>query len=80
MPTNRSCPDAYHSQLVVDISGIRKSKTEVVVNKNFQVYPAYRVTYRLGGAYRNRSAGRVTMPIRPLTSTRPLTFTVRHRM
>ena len=26
------------------------SKQEVVVNKNFQVYPAYRVTYRPGGA------------------------------
>jgi hypothetical protein len=50
MPTNRSCPDGYHSQLGVDISGSRKSKTEVVVNKNFQVYPAYRVTYRPGGA------------------------------
>ena len=50
MPTNRSCPDGYHSQLGVDISGDRKSKTEVVVNKNFQVYPAYRVTYRPGGA------------------------------
>jgi serine/threonine protein kinase len=50
LPKNRSCPDGYHSQLGVDISGDRKSKTEVVVNKNFQVYPAYRVTYRPGGA------------------------------
>jgi hypothetical protein len=48
MPTNRSCPDGYHSQLGVDISVSRKSKTEVVVNKNFQVYSAYRVTYRGG--------------------------------
>jgi len=50
MPTNRSCPDGYQSQLGVDISGSRKSKTEMVVNKNFQVYPACRVTYRPGGA------------------------------
>jgi hypothetical protein len=50
MPKNRSCPDGCHSQLGVDISGSRKSKTEV------------------------------TMPSRPLTSTRPLTFTARHRM
>jgi hypothetical protein len=50
MPKIRSCPDGYHSQLGVDISGNRKSKTEMVVNKNFQVYPAYRVTYRPGGA------------------------------
>ena len=50
MPTNRSCPDGYHSQLGVDISEDRKSKTEVVVNKNFQVYPVYCVTYRPGGA------------------------------
>jgi hypothetical protein len=50
MPKNRSCPDGYHSQLGVDISGSRKSKTEVVVNKNFQVYPAYRITYSPGPA------------------------------
>jgi hypothetical protein len=50
MPKNRCCPDGYHSQLGVDIGGKRKSKTEVVVNKNFQVFPAYRVTYRPGGA------------------------------
>ena len=50
MPKNRSCPDGYHSQLGVDISGSRKSKTEVVVNKNFQVYPAYRITYSPGAA------------------------------
>jgi hypothetical protein len=49
MPKNRSCPNGYNSQLGVDISGSRKSKTEVVVNKNFQVYPAYRITYRPGG-------------------------------
>ena len=49
MPENRSCPYGYHSQLGVDMSGSRKSKTEVVVNKNFQVYPAYRITYRGGG-------------------------------
>jgi hypothetical protein len=47
MPTNRRCPNCYLSQLGVDISESRKSKTEVV-NKNFQVYPAYRVTYRPG--------------------------------
>ena len=50
MPKNRSCPDGYHSQLGVDMSGSRKSKTEVVVNKNFQVYPAYRITYSPGAA------------------------------
>ena len=50
MPKNRSCPDGYHSQLGVDISGSRKSNTEVVVNRNFQVYPAYRITYRPGAA------------------------------
>jgi hypothetical protein len=49
-PENRSCPDGCHSQLGVDISGSRKSKTEVVVNRNFQVYPAYRISYRPGGA------------------------------
>jgi len=50
MPKNRSCPDGYHSQLGVDMSGSRKSHTEVVVNKNFQVFPAYRITYRTGVA------------------------------
>jgi len=50
MPKNRSCPDGYHSQLGVDKSGNRKSHTEVVVNKNFQVFPAYRITYRPGAA------------------------------
>jgi hypothetical protein len=48
MPKNRSCPDGCHSQLGVDMSGSRKSKTEVVVNRNFQVYPAYRITYCVG--------------------------------
>ena len=50
MPKNRSCPDGYHSQLGDDKSGRRKSHTEVVVNKNFQVFPAYRITYRPGAA------------------------------
>ena len=50
MPKYRSCPDGFHSQLGVDMSGSRKSKTEVVVNKNFQVFPAYRITYRPGRA------------------------------
>ena len=49
-PENRCCPDGYHSQLGVDRSGNRKSKTEVVVNTNFQVYPAYRITYSPGAA------------------------------
>ena len=48
MPKNRSCPDGYHSQLGVDVPGGRKSKTEVVVNKNFQAFPAYLITYRPG--------------------------------
>ena len=50
MPSNRSCPDGYHSQVGVDVSGSRKSKTEVVVNRNLQAFPAFRVTYRLGAA------------------------------
>ena len=50
MPSNRSCPDAFHSQLGVDGSGSRKSKTEVVVNRNLQAFPAFRVTYRPGAA------------------------------
>jgi hypothetical protein len=50
MPKNRSCPDGFHSQLGVDVSGSRKDKTEVVVNKNIQVYPAYRITYSPGAA------------------------------
>ena len=48
MPKNRCCPDGYHSQLGVDVPGGRKSKTEVVVNKNFQAFPAYLITYRPG--------------------------------
>jgi hypothetical protein len=47
MPSNRSCPEGHHSQVGVDMSGNRKSKTEVVVNRSFQAFPAYRVTYQL---------------------------------
>jgi hypothetical protein len=79
MPKNRSCPDCCHSQLGVDMRGSRKSKTEVVVNRNFQVYLTYRITYR-GGALPDPLRRGVTMPSRPLTSTRPLTFTDRHGM
>ena len=43
----RSCPDGHHSQVGVDMSGRRKSKTEVVVNRSFQAFPAYRITYQL---------------------------------
>ena len=50
MPSNRCCPEAYHSQVGVDMSGSRKSKTEVVVNRNLQAFPAFRVTYRPGAA------------------------------
>ena len=46
-PSNRSCPDGHHSQVGVDMSGRRKSKTEVVVNRSFQAFPAYRITYQL---------------------------------
>ena len=35
------------SQVGVDMSGRRKSKTEVVVNRSFQAFPAYRITYQL---------------------------------
>jgi hypothetical protein len=90
MPTNRSCPDGYHSQLGVDISGNRKSKSQVVVNKNFQVLRAYLPAYRVtrvsrhlppwGGLTNRIRSARVNMPSRPLTSTRPLTLTARHRM
>jgi len=50
MPKNRTCPSGSHSQLGVDITHTRKSKTEVVVNGSFQAFPAYRISYRLSRA------------------------------
>jgi hypothetical protein len=50
MPSHRNCPDGCHSQVGVDVSGNCNSKTEVVVNRNLQACPAFRVTYRLGAA------------------------------
>ena len=50
MPKNRTCPSGSHSQLGVDMTHKRKSKTEVVVNGSFQAFPAYRISYRLSCA------------------------------
>jgi hypothetical protein len=49
-PANRSCPKGFHSQLGIDEGGGRKSKTELVVNRSYQCFPAYRITYRLNSA------------------------------
>jgi serine/threonine protein kinase len=49
-PENRSCPPRWHSQLGDDISGRRKSKTELIINRSYQAFPAYRISYRLASA------------------------------
>jgi hypothetical protein len=49
-PENRSCPPGWHSQLGVDIPGRRKSKTELIINRSCQAFPAYRISYRLASA------------------------------
>jgi len=50
MSENRTCPSGSHSQLGVDMTHTRKSKTEVVVNGSFQAFPAYRISYQLSRA------------------------------
>jgi len=50
MPKNRTCPPGFHSQLGVDMPNARKSKTEIVVNRSYQAFPAYRISYRLSRA------------------------------
>ena len=50
LPQNRSCPRGSHSQLGHDVSGQRKSGTELIVNRSFQAFPWYRITYRLSRA------------------------------
>ena len=52
MPKHRTCPPGSQSQLGVE-SHERKSKTEIVVNRSYQVFPAYRVSYTLRGALPN---------------------------
>ena len=47
MPKNRTCPSGSHSQLGVDLSHTRKSKTEIIVNQSYQAFPAYRISYTL---------------------------------
>ena len=47
MPKNRTCPSGSHSQLGVDLSHTRKSKTEIIVNRSYQAFPAYRISYTL---------------------------------
>jgi hypothetical protein len=49
-PENRSCPPGWHSQLGEDISGERKSRTELIINRSCQAFPAYRISYRLARA------------------------------
>jgi hypothetical protein len=49
-PENRSCPPGWHSQLGDDISGKRKSRTELIINRSCQAFPAYRISYRLARA------------------------------
>jgi serine/threonine protein kinase len=49
-PENRSCPPGWHSQLGHDISGERKSGTELVINRSCQAFPAYRISYCLARA------------------------------
>jgi hypothetical protein len=82
MPKNRSCPDGYHlshhSQLGDDKSGRRKSHTEVVVNKNFQVSRRIESRTARGRPCLIRSAGRARCFSRPCTSTLPRIGTARH--
>jgi hypothetical protein len=49
-PENRSCPPGWHSQLGDDIPGRRRSKTELIINRSCQAFPAYRISYRLASA------------------------------
>ena len=56
-PKNRTCPPGFHSQLGVDVPNGRKSKTEVVVNRSYQVFPAYRISYRLSRALPSPTGG-----------------------
>ena len=76
MPSNRSCPDGYHSQVGVDVSGSRKSKTEVVVRTFRPFRPS---ASRIGWVppCLMRSAGLATRRSRPSTSTRGATCTAR---
>ena len=53
LPENRRCPRGMHSQLGHDISGQRKSDTEIIVTRSFQAFPAYRITYDLSDALPN---------------------------
>jgi len=47
MPKNRTCPSGSHSQPGVDLSHTRKSKTEIIINRSYQAFPAYRISYTL---------------------------------
>jgi beta-lactamase class A len=42
--------DASDAQLGEDISGERKSRTELIINRSCQAFPAYRISYRLASA------------------------------